>query len=233
MTFVGALSEDPGQGCEEALLSAPVSDEAPVSDDAQVFGAVQVAAEVPIPDDALATDESDADLLKGLGALADLLSNASETLNQCLLTIEGKLSAAAIAREEWIPIQTACSAVERVAAGDERKRSQERVFGGVSVTILQLSAPTTEQPAPKRCEWRYELGYSVADDNWVLMIRSASLDSSNERNGAEIADLMLLRDAPLEIRLKAIREIPSLMQVLQAPIYQLPETQEVVEQPAS
>ena len=209
MTFVGALSEEPGRGQEEASLPAPMAD------------------------DASATDESDADLLKGLSALADLLSNASETLNQCLLTIEGKLSAAAIAREEWIPIQTARSAVERVAAGDDRKRSQERVFGGVSVTILQLSAPAIEQPATKRCEWQYELGYSVADDNWVLMIRSASLDSSTEQDGvSEISDLMPLRDAPLEIRLKAIREIPSLMQVLQAPIYQVPDM-ETAEQPAS
>jgi hypothetical protein len=209
MTFVGALSEEPGQGHEETLLPAPIVDDAPV------------------------TDESDADLLKGLSALADLLSNASETLNQCLLTIEGKLSAAAIAREEWIPIQTARSAVERVAAGNDRKRSQERVFGGVSVTILQLSAPAIEQPATKRCEWQYELGYSVADDNWVLMIRSASLDSSTEQDGvSEISDLMPLRDAPLEIRLKAIREIPSLMQVLQAPIYQAPDM-ETAEQPAS
>lgn len=194
MTFVGALSDEPGHGHEEPPPVSPV------------------------------TDESDADLLKGLAALADLLSNASETLNQCLLTIEGKLSAAAIAREEWIPIQDARSAVERVAPGDDRKRSQERVFGGVSVTILQLSAPTVEHPATKRCEWQYELGYSVADDNWVLMIRSASIDSSNERDGAsEISDLMPLRDAPLEIRLKAIREIPSLMQVLQSPISQMPE----------
>ena len=209
MTFVGALSEEPGQGQGETSLPAPIADHVP------------------------ATDESDADLLKGLGALADLLSNASETLNQCLLTIEGKLSAAAIAREEWIPIQTARSAVERVAAGDDRKRSQERVFGGVSVTILQLSAPAIEQPATKRCEWQYELGYSVADDNWVLMIRSASLDSSTEQDGvSEISDLMPLRDAPLEIRLKAIREIPSLMQVLQAPIYQAPDM-ETAEQQAS
>ncbi len=165
------------------------------------------------------SDDYDADLLQGLGALADLLSNASETLNQCLLTIEGKLSAAAIAREEWIPIQTARSAVERVAAPDDRKRSQERVFAGVSVTILQLSAPATPPSATKRCEWQYELGYSVSDDDWALMIRTASIDPSNEQEGvSEISDRMPLRDAPLEIRLKAIREIPSLIQVLQAGI---------------
>jgi hypothetical protein len=65
------------------------------------------------------------------------------------------------------------------------------------------------------------------------MIRSASLDSSTEQDGvSEISDLMPLRDAPLEIRLKAIREIPSLMQVLQAPIYQVPDM-ETAEQPAS
>ena len=51
------------------------------------------------------------------------------------------------------------------------------------------------------------------------MIRTASIDPSNEQEGvSEISDRMPLRDAPLEIRLKAIREIPSLIQVLQAGI---------------
>jgi hypothetical protein len=187
----------------------------PVHEGTPVHAAVTQQASEPVrTDEEIRAEESDATLLHGLGALADLLSNASETLNQCLLTLENKLSAAAVAREEWIPIQTARSAVERIPAVEERQRSQERVFGGVAVTILRMSEPVIERSAP-RCEWQYELGYSVAGDDWALMIRTASSDPSNEREGCvEFSDLIPLRDAPLEIKLKAIREIPSLLQVL-------------------
>jgi hypothetical protein len=165
------------------------------------------------------TDHADADLLRGLGALADLIANASETLNQCLLTIEGKLNAAAVAKEEWIPIKTARSAVEHVPVPGEDQASQERVFGGVPVTIMKFGALAAqpERMAP-RCQWHYELGYSVADDEWTLMIRTASYDGPPGRGSAEFSNVMPLRDAPLEIRLKAIREIPDLIQVLDSSI---------------
>jgi hypothetical protein len=189
-----------------------------------------VQAELPIPMGEIPTDEeafscasetsaSDADILRGLGALADLVANASETLNQCLLTIENKLGAASIAREEWVPIQAARSAIECVPSLDDRKRTQERVFGGVTVMILQMSAPTAPpQSATKRCEWQYELGYAVAGDDWALVIRTSSFDAANDSGDGlpQFSDVVPLRDAPLEIRLKAVRELPSLLEALDA-----------------
>ena len=53
-----------------------------------------------------ATDSVDTNLLNGLAALADLLGNASETLDQGLLTIENTLRAVSTTQEEWVPIQT-------------------------------------------------------------------------------------------------------------------------------
>jgi hypothetical protein len=165
-------------------------------------------------------EPSDVDLLQGLSVLADLLSNASHTLNQCLLTIEDKLSSMVIAQAEWVPIQTARSAVERIPAAEAparegRHQSQERMFGGVPVTIMRMAAPENEPPAAPRCEWQYELGYSVAGDKWALLIRTATYDPSNRNDsGFTYSDQMLLREAPLEIRLKAIREIPLLMRLL-------------------
>ena len=139
-----------------AISAEPVPEGAPVHAEVTQQGSEPVRT-----DEKITAEESDATLLHGLSALADLLSNASETLNQCLLTLENKLSAASVAREEWIPIQTARSAVERVPAAEERQRSQERVFGGVAVTILRMSEPAIEPPSAPRCEWQYELGYSV------------------------------------------------------------------------
>jgi len=175
--------------------------------------------EPPHTDEATRTEQSDADLLQGLSALADLFSNASHTLNQCLLTIEDKLSSMVIAQAEWVPIQTARSAVERVPPADERvddrQQSQERMFGGVPVIIMRMSAPENGSPAAGRCEWQYELGYSVVGDQWALLIRTATLGPSKQNDGGfTYSDLMLLREAPLEIRLKAIREIPLLIRLL-------------------
>jgi hypothetical protein len=195
-----------------AISDEPVQAELPIS---MCDVTPDVSSDQQRPSSASATDACDADILRGLGALADLVANASDTLNQCLLTIEGKLSAASIAREEWVPIQAARSAIERLASPDDRRRTQERVFGGVPVMILQMSAPTMPQPSATRCEWQYELGYAVADDDWALMIRTASFDSSTDRDGSsEFSDLMALREAPLEIKLKAIRELPSLFKAL-------------------
>ncbi len=177
------------------------------------------AAEPPHSDETTRAEQSDADLLHGLSALADLFSNASHTLNQCLLTIEDKLSSMVIAQAEWVPIHTARSAVERVPQADEpadeRRQSQERMFGGVPVTIMRMSAAGNEPPAAGRCEWQYELGYSVVGDHWSLLIRTATFDPSKQSvGGFTYSDLMLLREAPLEIRLKAIREIPLLIRLL-------------------
>ncbi|RPI57476.1 MAG: hypothetical protein EHM55_01725 [Acidobacteria bacterium] len=162
---------------------------------------------------AAASDNADTELLTGLGALADLISDASETLNQCLSTIEDKLSALLVTKEEWIPIKTARSAVERVSPPCEAQSSQERMFGGVAVTIMKFGAMATQPERAPLCEWQYELGYSAAGDEWSLMIRTASSDGLSQR-AAEFSDLMPLREAPLEIRLKAIREIPDLIQLL-------------------
>ena len=175
--------------------------------------------EAPQADEATPTEQSDVDLLQGLSALADLFGNASQTLNQCLLTIEDKLSSMVIAQAEWVPIQTARSAVERVPPADEpageRHQSQERMFGGVPVTIMRMSTPENEPPVPGRCEWQYELGYSVIGDQWALFIRTATFDPSKQNDGGfTYSDLTLLREAPLEIRLKAIREIPHLIRLL-------------------
>ncbi len=159
-------------------------------------------------------DHSDADLLQGLGALADLITDASDTLNQCLATIEGKLNAAAVAKEEWIPIKSARSAVERVLQPGGDQASQERVFGGVAVTIMRFGAVAAQPERTPRCQWLYELGYSVAGGEWTLMIRTASSDYGGGRESVEFSNVMPLREAPLEIRLKAIREIPDLIQVL-------------------
>jgi hypothetical protein len=200
MTVGTALSDEPVQTELPIPMSEVPSDVYP---------------EEEVSSAASATDAEDADILRGLGALADLVTNASETLNQCLLTIEGKLSAASVAREEWVPIQAARSAIECVAAPDDRKRTQERIFGGVPVMILQMSAPTMLQQPAKRCEWQYELGYAVADQDWALMLRTSSFDSSTERDGSsEFSGLIPLREAPLEIKLKAIRELPRLFKVL-------------------
>jgi hypothetical protein len=169
-------------------------------------------------DEATRAEQSDADLLHGLSALADLFGNASHTLNQCLLTIEDKLSSMVIAQAEWVPIQTARSAVERPPADgpvDERQQSQERMFGGVPVTIMRMSTSENASPAAGRCEWQYELGYSVVGDQWALLIRTATFDPAKQSDGGfTYSGLMLLRDAPLEIRLKAIREIPLLIRLL-------------------
>src|SRR5688572_809767 len=121
-----------------AVSDEPVQAELPISAD-------QTATDEVIPASASESNDIDADILRGLGALADLVANASETLNQCLLTIESKLSAASIAKEEWVPIRAARSAIEPVATPDDRRRTQERVFGGVRVMILQLAAPTIQQ----------------------------------------------------------------------------------------
>jgi len=177
------------------------------------------AQEPPHTDEGSRADQSDVDLLQGLSALADLFSNASQTLNQCLLTIEDKLSSMVIAQAEWVPIQTARSAVEQVPPADEpahdRQQSQERMFGGVPVIIMRMSTAENESPAAGRCEWQYELGYSVVGDQWSLLIRTATFDPSKQSDGGFThSDLMLLREAPLEIRLKAIREIPLLIRLL-------------------
>jgi hypothetical protein len=157
------------------------------------------------------TNTLDADLLRSLGELADLLGSGSETLNQCLLTVEDTLNALSITKDGWVPIQTVRSFIERVPPEDE-ETSQERVFGGVPVTIMKLGAPATQQDRTQPCEWRYEVGYSVVGDGRALTIRTASLEPSNERDGfGGFSDVKLLREAPLEIRLKAIREIPSLI----------------------
>jgi hypothetical protein len=167
--------------------------------------------DVPAPCDA---DQQEADLLQGLGALAELFTNASETLKQCLLTIDNKLNALGVGKEEWVPIPTARSAVERVAKGGDDGQTQERIFGGVPVMIMRLSAPVPPVEV-KRCEWHYELGYAVAGDDWALVIRTASFNPANEHTGfTEYSDLMPLRDAPLELQLKAIPQIPSLFHLL-------------------
>jgi hypothetical protein len=88
------------------------------------------------------------------------------------------------------------------------------MFGGVPVMIMRLSAPVP-QAEVKRCEWHYELGYAVAGDDWALSIRTASFNPANEHSGfTEYTDLMPLRDAPLELQLKAIPQIPSLFDLL-------------------
>jgi hypothetical protein len=83
--------------------------------------------------------------------------------------------------------------------------------------ILQMSAPAAPpEQAAKRCEWQYELGYAVAGDDWALVIRTASFDASNEGDGSpQFSDLVPLRDAPLELRLKAIQELPGLFRALE------------------
>ena len=157
----------------------------------------------------------DVDLLHGLGALAELLGSASETLNQCLLTIEDTLNALSITQEAWVPIQTDRSFVERVPAEDGQQTSQQRLFAGVLVTILKLDEPASQQAGTPRCEREYQLGYSRVGDSWALMIRTTSFQPSNGDEGlCRFSDLTPLRDAPLEIRLKGIREIPSLIKLL-------------------
>ncbi len=154
----------------------------------------------------------DTNLLHGLAALADLLSNASETLNQCVLTVEDTLRAVSTTEEEWVPIRTTHSTVRCVQTEGNDQTSQECVFGGVPVTILKIDAPASQEAGT---QWEYQLGYSRVGDRWALMVRTASLQPSNENDGFwQFSDLKLLRDAPLEIRLKGIREIPSLMKLL-------------------
>ena len=161
---------------------------------------------------AAVSDSVDAELLHGLGALADLLSNASETLNQCLITIEDTLSAMSPTQEEWVPIQTTRCSVEHVQPEGSEQASQERVFGGVPVTILKLSAPASQEAGT---QWEYQLGYSRVGAGWALMVRTARFQPSNGHEGfLQFSDLKPLREAPLEIRLKGIREIPSLMKLL-------------------
>ena len=159
---------------------------------------------------AAVSDSVDAELLHGLGALADLLSDASETLNQCLVTIEEMLNALPPTQEEWVPIQTTRSSVERVQPEGAEQPSQECVFGGVAVTILKLDAPASQEARTE-----YQLGYSRVGDGWALMVRTASFQPSNGHEGfCQFSDLKPLREAPLEIRLKGIREIPNLMKLL-------------------
>lgn len=156
-----------------------------------------------------ATNSADTNLLHGLAALADLLSNASETLNQCVLTIEDTLRAVSTTQEEWVPIRTTYSAVQ--TGGDDRT-PQECIFGGVPVAILKVGVPQSQQAG---AQWEYQLGYSRVGNRWALMVRTASLQPSNENEGFwQFSDVKLLRDAPLEIRFKAIREIPNLMKLL-------------------
>jgi hypothetical protein len=163
-------------------------------------------------------EKSNADLLQGLGALADLLGNACETLNRCLLTIEDTLRALPVVKDQWVPIRALCCLSESVAPEDEGQASQERVFGGVSVTIMKMGASTPQQSETQRCEWQYELGYSLNGEGRALMVRTCSFELSDEREGfSQFSDMFLLREAPLEIRLKAIREIPNLMKSLDLP----------------
>jgi hypothetical protein len=85
----------------------------------------------------------------------------------------------------------------------------------VPVIIMRMSAPEQHSPVAGRCEWQYELGYSVVGEQWSLLIRTATLGPSKQTDGGFIySDVMLLREAPLEIRLKAIREIPLLIRLL-------------------
>jgi len=87
------------------------------------------------------------------------------------------------------------------------------MFGGVPVTIMRFAAPEPQPVRTQRCEWQYELGYSTTgDDEPALMIRTVSFDHTDD--SSRVSDLMPLRDAPLEIRLKAIREVPTLIQLL-------------------
>ncbi len=201
MSAVTALSATPVRADEDQLPSAPLSDSA------------------------------DAGLLQGLGLLADLINDASETLNQCLSTIENQLRALPAPREEWIPLKAVRSAVELALPPCAEQASQERMFGGVSVTIMKFGALTTQFEKP-RCQWHYELGYSATGDEWALMIRTSSADRSNQRDGStEFSDLMALRDASLEIRLKAIREIPDLIQLLDGKTKVTPDS-DAVEPPS-
>ena len=80
------------------------------------------------------------------------------------------------------------------------------------VTILKVSALGSQEAGT---QWEYQLGYSRVGDRWALMVRTASLKPSNENEGFwQFSDVRALRDAPLEIRLKGIREIPSLIKLL-------------------
>jgi hypothetical protein len=146
----------------------------------------------------------DADLLlHGLGVLADLLGEASETMNQCLLTIEDKLQTFPITQEQWVPIAAALAPLDAAAARpDDPAAVQERVFGGVAVTIMKLG-PTADKTAPQPAAPRHELGYAPIDGAWALVTRSVA------------SDLKLLRDLPLEFRLKAIREVPTLLKAIE------------------
>lgn len=158
------------------------------------------------------TDAVDADLLQSLSTLAHLFSNASETLNQCLQTIEDQLNALSITEEEWVPIQGTRFSAEHAEPEGGEQTSQEYVFGGVSVTILKLDAPARQQTSHE-CE--YQLGYSRSGDGWALMIRTARFQPSNGNDGfCQFSDEKLLRHAPLEIRLKGIRFVPSLIDLL-------------------
>jgi hypothetical protein len=148
-------------------------------------------------------DALDADLLlHGLSVLSDLLNEASETLHQCLLTIEDRLQALPIAQERWVPIPGASVPAADVPASHGEQTVQQRVFSGVAVTIMKLGS-SANQDDPARRERRYELGYAAAGDAWALVTRLA---------GA--AERQPLRDAPLDFRLKAIREIPALLKAL-------------------
>jgi hypothetical protein len=158
------------------------------------------------------SDSVNAELLQGLGALADLLSDASETLNQCLVTIEDTLNGLSPMQEEWVPIQTTRSSVECVQPEAGEQPSQECVFGGVPVTILKLAVPASQEAGT---QWEYQLGYSRVGAGWALMVRTARFQPSNGHEGfCQFSDLKPLREAPLEIRLKGIREIPSLIKLL-------------------
>jgi hypothetical protein len=122
------------------------------------------------------------------------------------VTIEDTLNALPPTQEEWVPIQATRSSVEPVQPAGEQP-SQECIFGGVPVTIMKLDAPPTQR--------EYQLGYSRVGAGWALMVRTASVQPSNGHEGfCEFSDLTPLREAPLEIRLKGIREIPNLMKLL-------------------
>jgi hypothetical protein len=171
------------------------------------------------------TDSVDVDLLQGLDALADLLGNASETLTEGLLTVEDNLNALPITQEEWVPIQGTRSSVESIETEDVGQTSQEYVFGGVPITILKLGGPVRQETRPQWNESEYQLGYSRVGNGWALMIRTARSQPSNG-NGDDVcwqfSDEKPLVLAPLEVRLKGIREIPSLIKLLDRRFSEMP-----------
>jgi hypothetical protein len=156
-------------------------------------------------------DALDADLLlHGLGVLADLLGEASETMNQCLLTIEDKLHALPISQERWVAVKAAVPPTDPVQPKEEE---QTRVFGGVAVTIMKLGSAGPQDAGATD----YELGYAPLGDAWALVIRKVAAPVNSGSRTAEVSELKLLRCVPLEFRLKAVREIPALLRALDVP----------------